>query len=484
MCRRFILAFVLVFSLIALAVFPEGSRIRATGAQSDQEVPPWRIAEVTDTALTPERIASALPSTFGDNEIELEGGQDLNEQLIYPFSTKSYTYGYIDGTPGSLTVNIADIGSERTVAKAIDSISLLYRTNPYVERFEVKGQDTSATANVPFLRLTIVDTEGAYHVLVWGSKDGEWVFSISAGREDNLEELVRTLVVNLQEADGGNRTAERVQPSAGDAEDLVDLLLETPFRGRDLPFGTDVAGARLAPEGPTDASEGDANLGPFFGLGIDVGTEAWINMTVTAPPEMGSVYLQYAVFSSPDAAERALYSDDIFGRVGRFPFGTELVELDDVPEFEEPAVLWVSSNLNSGSETRLPRASVQAGVVALSGDVLVLTSVSAPVLTMDTTAPPDPTAHAVFAIELSLSAIDHVDRLPDRRGADLRLAASSDQLEPGGRIGERALSAKPLGKIVPVVDSNSVMDYSTASWRGPGGPSGRPATCASLTSAA
>ena len=244
---------------------------------------------------------------------------------------------------------------------------------------------------------------------------------------------------------------------------MVSSLLETPFRGQNLPLGTLISGATLAPERATDASEGDGNLGPFFGLGIDVGAEAWINMTATAPPEMGSVYLQYAVFSSPDAAERALYSDDIFGRVGRYPFGTEFAQLDYVPEFEEPAMLWVGSNLNPGSATRLPQASVQAGVVALSGNVLVLTSVSAPVMTMDTTAPPDPTAHAFFAIDLSLSAIDHVERLANLSGADLQLATLSDRLALGHHIGARRISPKSTEEVIAFSAPTSLMNALAAS---------------------
>jgi len=173
MCRRFGLALALVVSVVDLVVFSSGLRAYASNAQSNSEGPPWGIADVTNEELTPERFEGALPSTFGDYGLELEGGENLGEHPLYSFSTKSYTYSYFDGTPGSLTVDIADIGSELTVAKAIETISLQYRTNPYVERFEFEGGDTSATANVPFVRMTVVDAYDASYVLAWGSKDGK-----------------------------------------------------------------------------------------------------------------------------------------------------------------------------------------------------------------------------------------------------------------------------------------------------------------------
>lgn len=432
MYRRTILALGLA-GLINLAVLPVGSGVQFASAQDSDEAAPYGIADVTDASLNSERLVAALPSTWGGSELGYLGPPSGD---FHPFASESESYGYpypasVDGSGVTVLVNIANIGTGLTVAEAIDTVatSLEVAPNSSVER-----QDTSAQAEVPYL---LESTR-----IVWGARDGRWVFTAWAESREGLSQFMETLVANLQRADLGNRTVERDQPAIGDADDLVDMLLQTPFRGGNLPFGTDVTGARLAPEGPTDASEGDANLGPFFGLGIDAGAEAWINMTVAAPPEMGSVYLQYAVFPSSDAAERAFYSDDIFGRVGRFPFGTEFFELNDVPEFDEPAVLWVGSNLNPGSETRLPRASVQAGVVALSGNVLVLTSVSAPILAMDTTALPDPSAHAFFAMDLSLSAIDHVERLSSGAGATRALAALSDQSGPDRSGSERTTSAK------------------------------------------
>lgn len=390
MYKRTILALALILGVIELVAFSSGSSAYAASAQSDSEAPPWGIAEVTDAALTPERIAAALPSTFGEYGFELEGGPDPAGQPYYPFATMSDTYHYIGASEvGSVHVNIADIGSKRTVAEAIDAARTLFTNNPYVERFEIEQRDTSATAKVPHLLMNVVDSAGRYYVLVWGAQDGEWVFTVAAGRDDNLQEFVRTLVASLQGENRANRNTAGAAMVSDDPEELFRLLAESSFPASTLPAGFVTATV-------TAHSEADG-----------FGAVGWVY--VDAREAMGTLGggIEIFVHNTTEDARRAYEAHAA-------SLESASTVWSDVTGLGYPTTLLSTSNSTVAA----------ASCLILVNNVHVHGSYNA----VDAFAPPNPSEVDANACNLAAAGVDHVEQIAsqvDRVGLSIGRTGSS-----------------------------------------------------------
>ena len=186
-------------------------------ASPDLVAPPWGIEAVTTADLTPERFKEALPAQFGGYYLVTDLDPIIVRTPIYPFAEASETVRYY-GAPRPVDVPVAGVNVTTLPAdlEPVEALEAIRREGPNQPVFEVVDENLDPEAAVPYLLVKQYGGAASSTVpaLIWGSRDGRWLFTVTALEEDDLAALVGLVVANL-ERQGDAATPPAATPPAG-----------------------------------------------------------------------------------------------------------------------------------------------------------------------------------------------------------------------------------------------------------------------------
>lgn len=205
----------------------------------------------------------------------------------------------------------------------------------------------------------------------------------------------------------GNTAPE--QNPAGSAaqpqESIVtaDQVLNAPMYVDELPPGTGFCGKELA--------HADAAYGPLFGTMSDDLGATWINVYLSPSGGSGvnNFFLQYAVFGSVEEAEAVFYGGTLQATLGMPPHGGYAQPVTVVSSSAVPGIAWRSGSSNPS--VPMNSVSAETGVAALSGNVIIFTSVLQIGFAPQPALAPNLEQLMGYANELAVGSILHLGRL-------------------------------------------------------------------------
>ncbi len=280
----------------------------------------------------------------------------------------------------------APLGPEVITVTGVDMVSWTW---------EVTGTTYRETAEVsyeqPFADGTVVSD-----VVRLVKANGQWSWFFGRTLEFVEDQIARYGTGDTSLSSSPN-SASQNSPN-----DLVQSWLSEQFLPGELPAGWAVTSVSVA-----EVGQGD---GPMFGVSRydDMGA-IWLNVDVTAS---ASVLMQFAVFPTAADAERAYLSDQVLDTIGSYPFGEGYQFVDRDAAHPISVILWVDPvEYRVSSQNGIEAERVNAGTVARTGNVLIFTSVHVSSIVLSQSPSLDSSHAAVPAYELTVGAVNHVERL-------------------------------------------------------------------------
>jgi hypothetical protein len=180
-----------------------------TGASAGTPIPassaPWGLEALGSEAISPAQFMQALPEEFVDPRgIRYYLVRDLDPAIaqmpVYAFASASETMRYY-AAPQPVDVPVAvvtitTLPDDMTPAEALGAIQTGASESPVVA---IERANFAAEADVPYILGEQYggDAAGTVPVLIWGTGDGDRLFTISALKREDLETLISLLAVRL-----------------------------------------------------------------------------------------------------------------------------------------------------------------------------------------------------------------------------------------------------------------------------------------------